>query len=830
MARLILFFCIVAVAYASEKNQQISYDDLPEGNYTKVSNLDIESNGLSGMYVMARGFVNLIWKPFSGIEDYIYQVLNGGDFFDIFSENLNTILNFEVAYIACVSFGILFIILVIFGGLIMCCCRSCCNSCGGNYIQSPTRTKSQWRICHTLLLLFLTVLILLPCIFIFLTNNWLTEVVNKAPQKLKTSLDNGVTYVEVITKQLEHTVDQFQKVNDSITSDLNNIGNEIGVPLRDEFSNFTKPAVDQLLNISGTIKDVVKVINDVDQNFKTFQNDANVLEIELNKISKTMKSQLEALPNCKTNAECQALVNSTKRLTLGSQVSSLNTSDLMNVKTTLNGINISLSISLIETALDEIPGYVANASQKSVNDVIEVLNTAGKELDKISTIIDPSIKSDISKQATDFKENIDNLISVYEPYDTYRIIACFAIGGIILLICVLYFVGIFLGHCSYYPDPENRDCSSKFGGLLLMSGVGFTFIFAWILMLLVIVLFTIGGHSEKYICQGVEKPYEILKFADRFLEDTKIDVNGQPQNLSVYKVVSGCEENKSLYEVLNLETIFNITEMTKNISSKLEGFGSVLENMTIDLSALSVYTNETEDKLNSMTSTGIEKLNFTSLVGDMKDAVFNLNLTGYIEYLKSTAASTSFKEMATLIDGYVTNITDINNTFLPPLSADATKVENSVSDLDAAISKINMTVGATKKVMKDLDVTLQTNGTNETKKQLIKLGNNLVNDANSYINWVVEQVTDNIGACRPVYDIYDQAVTTVCSYFVDVLSGLWFALGWCVFFLIPASIVAMKLAKFYRGGQLSYDEDMNEQVELHEYTTLPQKSYSMAQY
>ena len=39
----------------------------------------------------------------------------------------------------------------------------------------------------------------------------------------------------------------------------------------------------------------------------------------------------------------------------------------MNVKTTLNGINISLSISLIETALDEIPGYVANASQKSVN-------------------------------------------------------------------------------------------------------------------------------------------------------------------------------------------------------------------------------------------------------------------------------------------------------------------------------------------------------------------------------------------------------------------------------------------------------------------------------
>ena len=49
----------------------------------------------------------------------------------------------------------------------------------------------------------------------------MTEVVNKAPQKLKTSLDNGVTYVEVITKQLEHTVDQFQKVNDSITSDLN---------------------------------------------------------------------------------------------------------------------------------------------------------------------------------------------------------------------------------------------------------------------------------------------------------------------------------------------------------------------------------------------------------------------------------------------------------------------------------------------------------------------------------------------------------------------------------------------------------------------------------
>ncbi len=34
--------------------------------------------------------------------------------------------------------------------------------------------------------------------------------------------------------------------------------------------------------------------------------------------------------------------------------------------------------------------------------------------------------------------------------------------------------------------------------------------FAWLLMIVVIVIFTAGAHGERYLCQSIEAPYEGL--------------------------------------------------------------------------------------------------------------------------------------------------------------------------------------------------------------------------------------------------------------------------------------------------------------------------------
>ena len=40
----------------------------------------------------------------------------------------------------------------------------------------------------------------------------------------------------------------------------------------------------------------------------------------------------------------------------------------------------------------------------------------------------------------------------------------------------------------------------------------------------------------------------------------------------------------------------------------------------------------------------------------------------------------------------------------------------------------------------------------------------------------LKQIRNEVGACRPLYNVYDQAVTTVCTYMMDVLvsSGVLF--------------------------------------------------------
>jgi hypothetical protein len=38
-----------------------------------------------------------------------------------------------------------------------------------------------------------------------------------------------------------------------------------------------------------------------------------------------------------------------------------------------------------------------------------------------------------------------------------------------------------------------------------MVGVAISFFFSWILMIIVILTFTVGGHGEKYFCQTLQE-------------------------------------------------------------------------------------------------------------------------------------------------------------------------------------------------------------------------------------------------------------------------------------------------------------------------------------
>nr|XP_014353200.1 PREDICTED: prominin-1-like isoform X2 [Latimeria chalumnae]XP_014353201.1 PREDICTED: prominin-1-like isoform X2 [Latimeria chalumnae] len=67
-----------------------------------------------------------------------------------------------------------------------------------------------------------------------------------------------------------------------------------------------------------------------------------------------------------------------------------------------------------------------------------------------------------------------------------------------------------------------------------------------------------------------------------------------------------------------------------------------------------------------------------------------------------------------------------------------------------------------------------------------------------YGTWVLDAVNFEVAACKPIANVADASNLILCSYVVAPLSGIWFTLGWCAVLLIPSTIFAVKLAKFYR--------------------------------
>lgn len=637
---------------------------------------------------------------------------------------------------------------------------------------------------------------------------------------------------------------EFTRVNESIISSLNDIENTVGVPLQEDFKTMANPALKQLDTVDQLITTTVQELNKIETSVSKVDSDLNELKLQLEYTQKDMKTNLGAEGACTSDAGCNQLLTDLDDLKLDSDFSSVDTSDASKAEESLNNINMTEMVNKVNTKLDEIPSYVADVSQDAVKEVVKTMDEANTQLDQISNFVDNATIGNVLRSVERLKEMSTEVDDYSENYDKYRIIACYVLGAMILVICVLYFLGIILGQLSYNPDPEGRDFVSKLGGVLLMAGVGLSFIFAWLLMLLIIVLFTVGGHGERYMCQPLEQPFDGWKFVDsmiasnetNLLSGAKIELDGQ--SYSIYEILNSCEKNNSIYETLKLENVVNLTEQTDAVMKQLDDFKTSLKDLTVDLSGLEVYNSEIESDLDAIKDNGMDDIDLRSMVTAINNGLNAVNIDKFVNDINTLAArfraaSPPAEPLAAMLDGYADNLTSINNNHIQPLRDEATSLDNSVTTINDIVNNIDETVDDTKTALSNLDSEIKANGTELITKNMMILGDDIADTVSNYLDWAVKEVEEKIGACRPLYDVYGEILTVLCSYMVDVLGGLWFSLGWSVFFLAPASIVAIKLAKFYRGGLLKESEDQEymDDMEMNEYTSLPQqKSLATVRY
>nr|XP_039253648.1 prominin-1-A-like isoform X2 [Styela clava] len=237
----------------------------------------------------------------------------------------------------------------------------------------------------------------------------------------------------------------------------------------------------------------------------------------------------------------------------------------------------------------------------------------------------------------------------------------------------------------------------------------------------------------------------------------------------------------------------------------------------IDLSEIVIYTEENQENLLGLMESGLDNIDFNDYLGksELGDGITKVDLTTYAAFLRAQAAKftgaveTQFKS---LVLGYADEVDRIQTDEVGAIQNDYDTLNSSIIFLGEQSVVLNDTILVLNDELTALNGTIQYQGAEIVGNIAGNITDQVIGNVTAYTDWAGQQVTDNLGACKPVYDGYDGVVILFCDYLIDTINGLWFSLGWCVFFLIPSAIVAMKLMKFFRKMVIEeqYEEEFTE--------------------
>ncbi|XP_016408295.1 prominin-1-A-like [Sinocyclocheilus rhinocerous] len=176
--------------------------------------------------------------------------------------------------------------------------------------------------------------------------------------------------------------------------------------------------------------------------------------------------------------------------------------------------------------------------------------------------------TNFTKMISHTHSQIEDIYPQVDQMDFYRWICCITLCCMVVLILAFNFLGLLCGILGFnrHATPTTRGCVSNTGGNLLMSGVGFSFLFSWVLMGVIAALFLVGGNLEKLVCEPFQtrQLFKVLDTPKLINSAWRNFIPGYLYNdpemdLTAYSLYSNCKDNRGIYSALHLDKIFNIS-------------------------------------------------------------------------------------------------------------------------------------------------------------------------------------------------------------------------------------------------------------------------------
>ncbi|XP_072802100.1 prominin-1 isoform X2 [Vicugna pacos] len=778
--------------------------EFPPTNYETEDSYEAGPIGI--LFQMVRIFLHTV-QPHAFPEDIIRKILQKK--FDL-SKDYDKIIYYEIGIITCAALGLLFIILMPLVGFFFSVCR-CCNKCGGEMHQRQKKNGTFLRKYFAVSLLVICIFISVGITYGFVASHHMRTHLRKTQKLAESNFNDLRTLLNTTPGQIDYVLDQYTITKAKAFSDLDNVKLLLGGSIYEKLRPRVVPALDNVKAMADAIRETKEALVMVNSVLMDMKQSSAHLSANLSDIQKDLAQSLKD-PACRVPSAattCDHINSSLSYLDVSVDFSQLPPLDkqIANITDVLQ-TNLSGLIQEGYRSFNDIPETVESKTTNVISDIKRTLNSIGSEITNISKKIPVQDKlSNFIHYINNTEDYVHRYLPTLEEYDSYRWLGCLVVCCLLTLMVIFYCLGLLCGTLGYdrKATPTRRGCVSNTGGIFLMVGVGFSFLFCWLLMTIVVLTFVVGGNVEKLVCESYQnkKLFQVLDTPYLLNENWKYYLSGmmfdKPDvNLTFEQVYSDCTENKGIYATLRLENIYNISKHL-NFQERMGNINSNFETTDIRIENVVLLDEAGRKNLMDFSSSGVDRIDYNAFMNATSKHPTKVNLLSFAADLDIKANHLPQGDLKQSLKRNAQTLRTIHRIRIIPLEKSMTTVYQTMRGLQYKNSGLGVKVANVIFFLNTAQDFLKNHTSMITAEESKKFATMILGYIEHYLQWVRIAITEQVAACKPVATALDSAVDVfLCGYIVDPMNLFWFGLGKATVFLLPAIIFAVKLAKYYR--------------------------------
>ncbi|XP_026570895.1 prominin-2 [Pseudonaja textilis] len=557
----------------------------------------------------------------------------------------------------------------------------------------------------------------------------------------------------------------------------------------------------------AALKDRVQDLENSVRHLHAIHGSVQALIWEQEELASTLKEQRQSLtslleePHC---TYCMGVLSRAQDLKLGADFQ--NVPSVEKVLKNLHGLpqtNFSEMIHKANNSFNAIPQFTVMKMDKIVQ---ELKKDVERVAQKVQLVADDFPISDQTRPMNDALAKAENMsrpfLKQLKPFETYRWIVGTIACTIILLIVFCNVLGLSFGTYGLVvrEDPSDYESRAEAGAKFLIMGVTFSFLFSWILILLVSVTFLIGGNIQTLVC----KPWadrEILRFIDT-PGNLPPSMNasqylGLKQNLNLTSAYQQCKNGAGLWEVLQLKDHYSLGEHL-TVAKYTAEFQERLRALNFHFEDLVLLNAEGRRDLEAFRKSQVDLVNYADFTAELRNPVVKTNVEGLAVDLERLSNVQSDRTLAGRLVEEAHKLRRIQNQGVLPMEALVAQLKESVQFLTTMSPSFQAQFNNTESQITLVEAILPLQTQKILRQELDCFARKELGYISQYLNWMRTTLAEDVASCQPFSTALDNGRVILCNRILDPWNAFWFSLGGCAFFLLPGIFLALKMMKHFR--------------------------------